>query len=98
MPLCCAGELEELWLRTGLEHVAERPLDITPRFESFADYWNPFLLGQGPAGSYLRNIDDDPREALRSEVKRRLALESEGTSFSLSARAWAVRGIVPNRP
>jgi SAM-dependent methyltransferase len=44
MPLCRAGELRELWLRTGLEHVAERPLDITMRFESFPDYWDPFLL------------------------------------------------------
>jgi hypothetical protein len=73
MPLCYAGELEELWLRTGLEHVAERPLDITPRFESFADYWDPFLLGQGPAGSYLRNIDDDPAIIPTHRTFRRLA-------------------------
>ena len=97
MPLCRAGELEELWRQGGLEHVAERPLDITMRFESFADYWDPFLLGQGPAGAYLRNIDGHRREALRGEVKRRLALRPEGAPFSLPARAWAVRGIVPNR-
>jgi len=77
--------------------VVERPLDITMRFESFADYWNPFLLGQGPAGAYLRNIDGHRREALRGEVKRRLGLRPEGAPFSLPARAWAVRGIVPNR-
>jgi len=97
MPLCRAGELGEFWKQGGLEHVAEHPLDITMRFESFADYWDPFLLGQGPAGAYLRSIDDARREALRSEVKRRLALRSEGAPFSLSARAWAVRGIVPTR-
>ena len=97
MPLCRAGELGEFWKQGGLEHVAERPLDITMRFEFFADYWDPFLLGQGPAGAYLRSVDDSRREALRSEVKRRLALGSEGASFSLPARAWAVRGIVPAR-
>jgi SAM-dependent methyltransferase len=97
MPLCRTGELEELWKQGGLEHVVERPLDITMRFESFADYWDPFLLGQGPAGAYLRNVDGDRREALRGEVKRRLALRSEDAPFSLSARAWAVRGIVPTR-
>lgn len=97
MPLCRAGELEELWKQGGLEHVAERPLDITMRFESFADYWDPFLLGQGPAGAYLRSVDGDRREALRGEVKRRLALRSDDAPFSLPARAWAVRGIVPNR-
>ena len=97
MPLCRTGELQELWVRSRLEHVAERALDITMRFESFADYWNSFLLGQGPAGAYLGNVDDDRRQTLRSEVKRRLHLESEDAPFSLSARAWAVRGIVPNR-
>jgi SAM-dependent methyltransferase len=97
MPLCHAGELEELWLRSGLEQVAERPLDIVMRFESLADYWDTFLLGQGPAGVYLRNVDGDHREVLRCEARRRLALASEDTSFSLAGRAWAVRGIVPNR-
>ena len=97
MPLCRAGELGEFWKQGGLEHVSERPLDITMRFASFADYWDPFLLGQGPAGAYLRNVDGDRRQALRDEVKRRLALRSEDAPFSLSARAWAVRGIVRNR-
>jgi SAM-dependent methyltransferase len=97
MPLCRARELEELWLRSGLERVAERPLEITMRFGSFADYWDPFLLGQGPAGAYLRNVDATRLEALGSEVKRRLAVGPEDTPFSLSVRAWAVRGIVPNR-
>ena len=97
MPLCRAGELGEFWKQGGLEHVSERPLDITMPFASFADYWDPFLLGQGPAGAYLRNVDGDRRQALRDEVKRRLALRSEDAPFSLSARAWAVRGIVRNR-
>ena len=97
MPLCRAGELGEFWKQSGLLDVAERPLDITMRFESFADYWDPFLLGQGPAGAYFRSVDRNRRETLRGEVKRRLAPGSEGKPFSLPARAWAVRGIVPTR-
>ena len=97
MPLCRAGELGEFWKQGGLERVEERPLDITMRFESFADYWDPFLLGQGPAGAYLRNVDGDRRQALRGEVKRRLALSEENAPFSIPARAWAVRGIVQSR-
>jgi hypothetical protein len=65
------------------------------RFESFADYWDPFLLGQGPAGVYLNKVDGDRRRVLRDEVKRRFAIRSDDTPFSLSARAWAVRGTVP---
>jgi len=97
MPLCRAGELAELWRQGGLERVDERPLDITLRFASFADYWDPFLLGQGPAGSYVRTLKVDRRNTLRDEVKQRLAVKTEDTPFMLPARAWAVRGIVPAR-
>ena len=44
MPLCRAGELSELWRQGGLRNIHERPLVITMRFRSFADYWEPFLL------------------------------------------------------
>ena len=97
MPLCRAGELAAFWKQGGLERVDERPLDFTMRFASFADYWEPFLLGQGPAGAYARKLDHDRRQALRSELKRRLNLKAEDVPFSLSARAWAVRGLVGPR-
>jgi SAM-dependent methyltransferase len=97
MPLCHAGELRELWQQGGLEGVEERPLEITMQFQSFADYWEPFVFGQGPAGQYIRKIDERRRNALRDEVKRRLKLRSDDVPFSLAARVWAVRGIVPDR-
>ena len=98
MPLCRAGELAEFWKQSGLVQVEERALlDMTMPFQSFADYWDPFLLGQGPAGAYVRRVDANRRQALRSEVKRRLVRESEDTPFTLPARAWAVRGVVQAR-
>jgi len=97
MPLCRAGELQRLWMEAGLTDVREQPLDIAMRFENFADYWDPFLLGQGPAGAYVQSIDGGRRQALRAAVKRRLALASEDSSFALPARAWAVRGTVADR-
>jgi len=97
MPLCRAGDLADLWRRGGLENVHEEPLDITMRFGSFADYWDPFLLGQGPAGSYVRNIDHDRLQVLRDAVKRGLSISGENVPFALPARAWAVRGTVPIR-
>jgi SAM-dependent methyltransferase len=97
MPLCREGALEALWRACGLVDVTGRPLDIEMKFESFADYWGPFLLGQGPAGVYVQRIDDAHREVLREEVKRRLGLHEENRPFSLQARAWAARGFVPTR-
>lgn len=95
MRLCREGELSALWRQGGLEAVREKPLEITMRFSSFADYWDPFLLGQGPAGAYVRAMPDSGRQALREALKLRLAPESETESFELPARVWAVTGSVP---
>jgi SAM-dependent methyltransferase len=97
MPLCRAGELATLWRQAGLENVREQPIYVRMRFESFADYWDPFLLGQGPAGSYIRRLDPGKLQTLRDRVKRRLSLSTEDMPFVLPARVWSVRGVVPNR-
>jgi SAM-dependent methyltransferase len=97
MPLCRAGELSALWRQGGLEYIHEQSIDIKMRFESFADYWDPFLLGQGPAGAYVRRLDHGKLQALREEVKRRLPLSAENAPLVLYARVWSVRGIVPRR-
>jgi len=95
MPLCRQGELSALWKEGGLEHIREQPVDIQMQFASFADYWDPFLLGQGPVGSYAHRLNHEKRRLLRNEVKRRLSLSAENAPFVLPARVWAVRGIVP---
>src|SRR5947209_1110255 len=43
MPLCRAGELSALWRQGGLENVREQAIDIRMKFESLADFWDPFL-------------------------------------------------------
>jgi SAM-dependent methyltransferase len=94
MPLCRAGELSELWRQAGLENIQEQPHVITMRFASFADYWDPFLLGQGPAGVYVKSLSRDQVQALSKEVKSRVSPSAENLPFELSARVWSVRGTV----
>lgn len=89
MPLCRQGELAALWQRAGLKEVNETCLEIDVRFDSYADYWRPFLLGQGPAGSYVKRLAASQVEALAAELERRLP----SAPFTLSAKSWAVRGI-----
>jgi len=92
MPLCRVEELSQMWMRGGLKDVDEQPLEIIMRFESFKDFWDAFLLGQGPAGAYVRSLNPEQRQNLRAEIQHRLAYNGP---FDLPARLWAVRGSVP---
>jgi len=97
MPLCRAGELSGLWKSTGLDNVNEQSLEIKMDFKSFQDYWEPFLLGQGPAGAYLKQVSHDNLIILREAVKRQLGIRDETAPFTLDGRVWAVRGSTPER-
>lgn len=94
MPACKRGELAALWRQQGLADVEETALEVTLHFASFADYWQPFLLGQGPAGDYVVSLPDDRRTALEQRLRARLLGSSPDRAFDLHARAWAVKGIV----
>jgi SAM-dependent methyltransferase len=90
MRYCSEEELAALWQRGGLDDVDTAPLDVHVGYESFDDYWEPFTLGVGPAGTYCASLDPEQREALREGCFRRLG--SPAGSFGLTARAFAVRG------
>lgn len=94
MPLCRRGELKQLWTDTGFARIDERPLEMRMDFVSFNDYWEPFTLGEGPAGAYVTALDAAQRDALREEIKKRLNVSKDTEPVSLMARAWAVRGDV----
>jgi SAM-dependent methyltransferase len=95
MPLCRAGELAAMWRRHGLDEVCERPLVVALEFGSFEDFWRPFLAGQGPAGAYAAALPDAQRLRLEQNLRQRLLSAKSDGSITMSARAWAVRGIVP---
>jgi SAM-dependent methyltransferase len=97
MPLSRQGELGRLWREHRLRNVSEEALTIRMRFSSFKDYWVPFLEKQGPAGEYVATLTADEREHLRSRLRTRLLGDGPDRRTVLSARAWAVRGTVPER-
>jgi SAM-dependent methyltransferase len=92
-PLCHAEPLGTLFERAGLDDVAVRPVDVPTVFRDFDDYWSPFLGGQGPAPGYAMSLSADRREQLRDTIRRRLSTDRDG-QIRLTARAWAVRGVV----
>lgn len=95
MPLCRRGELTGLWQGHGLGDVLEEALTIETRFDSFDDYWSPFLLEQGPAGAYVAALSPQGRDALRLRLRHRFHGDGPDRPFVLRARAWAVRGRKP---
>jgi SAM-dependent methyltransferase len=97
MPLCRRGELAALWHAQELQQIEEQPIAIELSFVSFEDYWTPFLGGQGPAGACVSSLPEAVRTALASRIRKRFLEERQDAPFTLQARAWAVKGVVPTR-
>lgn len=90
-PVCTPARLEALWRSAGLGEVSSRAVDVPTVFQSFDDYWRPFLGGQGPAPGYCMSLEENRRSALREHIRQRLVAAQDG-SIRLIARAWAVKG------
>lgn len=86
-------ELEALWREAELSDVAVSALDVEASYEDFDDLWTPFLAGIGPAGAHTASLDPAGQEALREELRARLG--DPAGPFTLTARAWCVRGAKP---
>ena len=89
-PLCRPGPLADL-LATALGSIRVRPIVVPTVFRGFADYWEPFLGGQGPAPAYVASLARPDRDRLRERIRSRLAVEPDG-SIRLTARAWVASG------
>jgi len=94
MPLCRRGELAALWHSQQLGDVVEDELTVETCFQSFDDYWAPFTLKQGPAGAYVAGLNAAQQDQLRGRLRQRLLQGGVDGPFTLTARAWAVRGSV----
>ncbi|WP_427889089.1 class I SAM-dependent methyltransferase [Kribbella sp. GL6] len=90
-PFCTEEGLERLFGEAGFTDVHTREIVVPTVFESFDDYWQPFLGGQGVAPAYLRSLEVADQEALRDVVHDRLPIGTDG-SIRLTARAWAAAG------
>jgi SAM-dependent methyltransferase len=91
-PICRQDALESLFRAAGLGDVRSDSIEAPVRFRAFAELWEPFLGGTGPAPSYVSSLDSLQRQALAERLERSLARQPDG-SISLVARAWVVRGV-----
>lgn len=89
------GELHDLLTGAGLADVETGELDVTASYEGFEDFWHALSLQVGPAGAWLKSLDDERRALAHDELHRQLG--SPVGPFELQARAFAARGDVGQR-
>ena len=92
-PLSQPDGLAELWRSGGLADVEIGSLTIRMDYQSFDDYWEPLLGGQGPLGTFVLTLDASSLAKLRSAVQSAYLSGRPEGARSLTATAWAVRGI-----
>lgn len=81
------GDLARLCSAAGMQSVESSMLTVTVHHSTFDDWWEPYTLGVGPAGDYVRSLDERRRDALRALCHRRLG----PAPFDVSGSAWCVR-------
>jgi len=84
------GHLSELFSAAGVREVEETELSVEVEHPSFEEWWEPFMLGVGPAGGYATQLDSRRQAQLRDLCRQRLP----AAPFVVSARVWATRGLV----
>ena len=92
-----ADALSALWNGVGLINTEVKDLTMPCQFSSFDELWRPYLTGEGPQGAYVVGLTDDCREALRWKFRENILGDGPDRSFTLKAKAWAVKGFVANR-
>lgn len=85
-----SGHLVELATAAGLADAVGTTLVVTVPYADFDDWWEPYLLGVGPAGTYLAAADDARREQIRERCREVLP---DGP-FEVVAHAWCVHARV----
>jgi len=83
-------ELAALWQACGLLDVHTGELLVHADYDDFDDLFGPFAAGTGHSGACYAALDHAGQQALRAEAHRRLG-QPDGP-FTLTARAWWVRG------
>jgi SAM-dependent methyltransferase len=82
------GHLADLFESAGIRAIAEATLEVQVEHPTFEDWWEPYTLGVGPAGSFAARLGPEALARLRERCRESLP----AAPFVLTARAWAARG------
>lgn len=82
------GHLGQLMREAGLTDVVETTFAVALRHRDFAEWWEPFTQGVGPAGAYVAGLDSEQRTRLEQHCRSLLP----EPPFEVTGKAWAARG------
>lgn len=82
-------EIEGLFAGGGFTGVETELLEVESEYTGYDELWGTLIDGAGPAGAWMRALNDQERAAAHDELHRQVG-EPSG-AFSLRGRAWATR-------
>ena len=82
------GQLAEVFRKAGLEDVREAEHAVTRGFATLDEWWELFIHGVSPSGSYVQSLDDERR----SDLRQRCGELFGPPPFTIRAVAWVARG------
>ena len=85
------GSLAALFAQAGIGGVESSDLVIHARHASFEEWWEPFVLGVGPASAYLNKLEPAVRDAIRERARELMP----AGPHTIEWHAWAARGVAP---
>ena len=83
------GQLPAYAREAGLRDITPSALTVSQRFESFDEWWAPYLFGVGPLGAYIGTLEEDHLAALKERCRELLP----EAPFEQPAVAWSVRAL-----
>ncbi len=84
------GHLAHLFQDAGLDDIRAAEVSAEVEYSTFDAWWEPFLLGVGPAGQYVHSLDERRRQELSDACRELLG----PPPFRITAHAWAVAATV----
>jgi SAM-dependent methyltransferase len=81
------ADLTGIFERAGLSPLEPTAVTVHRWFDSFEEWWDPYLLGVGPAGDFVTGLDPDTRERLAAQCRHLLPTPP----FDVPGKAWVVR-------
>ena len=80
------GRLGGLLRQAGLSGVREQDIAIRQEFRDFADWYGPWLAGQGIMGAFLMSLSDAGRARVEAALRAAWGDPAEDCSFTATAR------------